>query len=101
IRRWYPRAMVALLLLSVLSRPLYSRLPPPLHGPRRIAGGGGGVFLAIRARLVTFFDQPLGGRVDAKAPSDRRHAPHEIRPAAIRALALAVGRRTVQRMGVA
>src|SRR5262249_20408938 len=52
-----------------------------LHSGGGVAGGFHGIELAVLARLPALFHQPRGGRLDAEAPINGRHAKGEIRPA--------------------
>jgi hypothetical protein len=76
-------ALLAILSALVLD-PSPRRPAAAFDRERGITGGLLGVALPVRARLAAYLDKPLGGRVDAETPSDRRHAPHEISPAAVR-----------------
>src|SRR4051812_10950624 len=90
------------------STPLMSRRPLMLwllttafHGQGGITCGEVGVAYALRAGLLAFLHQSLGGFVRAETPCDRGYAPHKIRPAHIGAGFLAVERRTIERDCVA
>ena len=79
-----------------------------LRGLRRRRSTASAALRAVRRRSRCrspspwrFLEQPLGRLVDAAAPGDRGHAPHEIRPAGVGAGALAVERRAVETHGIA
>ena len=61
-------------------------LPAATNGRCGITGGGARIALAVAAvlRPRAFDQQAFCGFIDAEAPRNRRHAPHEIRAAAVR-----------------
>jgi len=78
-------------------------LPAATNGRCGITGGGARIALAVAAvlRPRAFDQQAFCGFIDAEAPRNRRHAPHEIRAAAVGTIAGAVKGCAVEGLGIA
>ena len=83
------------------ARPLPLPLPVLFHVTLSIAGGLYGVAAALDSSLFDFFQKPLCDRFGAEASVDRRHAPGEVRHAAVPALVVSCGRRPLKGLLIA